>query len=195
MKIIKKKIKDLKEAPYNPRVISKEELESLKKSIKKFGYVEPIIINKRTGFVVGGNQRLKVLKELGYDEVDIVEVDLTDEEEKTLNLALNKISGDWDEEKLIDILNDIKEQEGDLLEYTGFDEDEVYKYLNIDEKNIMEDFDFKKENKEIIFKEVLYFNKEEKEMWDLFVKETKSNQEKYILKFIKGFLINKGLLK
>ena len=73
MQIIKKKIDELKPANYNPRKNLKsgdKEYEKLKKSIKEFGYVEPVIYNKRTGIVVGGHQRLKVLKDLGYEEID-----------------------------------------------------------------------------------------------------------------------------
>lgn len=73
MKIVKKKIEDLRPASYNPRKDLKpgdKEYEKLKKSITEFGYVEPVIYNKRTGIVVGGHQRLKVLKDLGYEEID-----------------------------------------------------------------------------------------------------------------------------
>lgn len=78
MQIIKKKIDELKPANYNPRKYLKpgdKEYEKLKKSIKEFGYVEPVIYNKRIGIVVGGHQRLKVLKDLGYEEIDCVIVD------------------------------------------------------------------------------------------------------------------------
>ena len=73
MQIIKKKIDDLKAATYNPRKNLKpgdKEYEKLKRSITEFGYVEPVIWNERTGTVVGGHQRIKVLKDLGYEEID-----------------------------------------------------------------------------------------------------------------------------
>lgn len=73
MQIVKKKIDDLKAATYNPRKDLKsrdKEYEKLKRSITEFGYVEPVIWNERTGTVVGGHQRLKVLKDLGYEEID-----------------------------------------------------------------------------------------------------------------------------
>ena len=122
MKIVKKKLEELKPAPYNPRKISKKEYEKLKRSIQKFGYIDPLVWNRKTGNVVGGNQRLKVLKELGVSIVDVVEVDLTLEEEKALNLALNRISGDWDMETLEELL---KELSNGMLEYTGFDLEEI----------------------------------------------------------------------
>jgi ParB-like chromosome segregation protein Spo0J len=92
MVIEKKKVEDLKAADYNPRKDLKPgdaEYEKLKRSIEEFGYVEPIIWNKRTGLVVGGHQRLKVMKDLGHTEVDCVVVDLDEQKEKALNIALN----------------------------------------------------------------------------------------------------------
>ena len=115
---------------YNPRTITSEEMEKLKNSINEFGYVDPIIVNRVNNHIVGGNQRFLALKELGYDEVDvifIVEEDIN--REKALNIALNKISGDWDEEKLEHIFQDL-EFNGFDLTFTGFDNVEVLK-LNI----------------------------------------------------------------
>ena len=126
MKIVKKKIDDLKPADYNPRKNLKpgdKEYEKLKKSIKEFGYVEPVIYNKRTGIVVGGHQRLKVLKDLGYEEIDCVIVDLDEAKEKALNIALNKISGEWNNNLLADLLKEL-DQEGFDVTLTGFDLDE-----------------------------------------------------------------------
>ena len=124
MKIQSMKVSDLKFAPYNPRKIADKELAKLKRSISEFGYVEPIVWNKRTGFVVGGNQRLKILRELAIEEVDVVVVDLDDAKEKALNVALNKISGEWDFPKLKDLLTDIDTGDFDI-ELTGFDLDEI----------------------------------------------------------------------
>ena len=99
MKIEKKPAADLLPAEYNPRKDLQSgdaEYEKLKRSLEQFGYVEPVIWNKTTGRVVGGHQRLKVLMDLGYTDVDCVVVELTEENEKALNIALNKISGEWD---------------------------------------------------------------------------------------------------
>ena len=96
MEIERRKVDELKAAEYNPRKDLRPgdaEYEKLKRSIQEFGYVEPVIWNKRTGTVVGGHQRLKVMKDLGYEEVDCVVVDLDEKKEKALNIALNKISG------------------------------------------------------------------------------------------------------
>ncbi len=124
MEIKKVLVKDLKYAPYNPRKISDEMLEKLKKSIEEFGYIEPIVVNKRTRHVVGGNQRLKALEDLGIEEVEAVFVDLDDAREKALNIALNKITGEWDYPKLKDLLEELDTGEIDI-ELTGFDMVEI----------------------------------------------------------------------
>ena len=143
MQIEKKKIADLKPADYNPRIQLKpgdKEFEKLKNSILEFGYVEPIIWNKKTGNVVGGHQRLEVMKHLGETEVDCVIVDIDEKKEKALNVALNKISGEWDTNKLTDLL---KELDGDgLSALTGFDLkelDEIFSGTIYDVKE--DDFD------------------------------------------------------
>lgn len=82
-------IAQLKPAPYNPRSISDEAIDGLGASVKKFGLVQPLIWNQRSGYVVGGHQRLEVLKQLGEKETQVVVVDLSDAEEKTLNVTLN----------------------------------------------------------------------------------------------------------
>ncbi len=117
-------VKDLKYAPYNPRKISDEMLNKLKQSIEEFGYVEPIVVNKRTRHVVGGNQRLKALEDLGIEEVEAVFVDLDDAREKALNIALNKIAGEWDYPKLKDLLEELDTGAFDI-ELTGFDLPEI----------------------------------------------------------------------
>ena len=124
MEIKKVLVKDLKYAPYNPRKISDEMLNKLKQSIEEFGYVEPIVVNKRTRHVVGGNQRLKALEDLGIEEVEAVFVDLDDAREKALNVALNKITGEWDYPKLKDLLEELDTGEIDI-ELTGFDMVEI----------------------------------------------------------------------
>ncbi len=127
MVIEKKRISDLLPASYNPRKDLKAgdaEYEKLKRSIEQFGYVEPIIWNKHTSNVVGGHQRLKVLKESGIEELDCVIVDLPEEKEKALNIALNKISGDWDKDKLALLITDLQAEDFDIS-LTGFDVEEI----------------------------------------------------------------------
>lgn len=124
----RRKIADLKPAEYNPRKRLRpgdEEYERLKRSIETFGYVDPIIVNA-DGTVIGGHQRLFVLQELGFSEADVAVVDLSKPDEKALNVALNKISGEWDDEKLAALFVDL-DVEGYDLTLTGFDEAEYNK--------------------------------------------------------------------
>lgn len=99
------------------------EYQKIARSIEKYGCVEPIIWNEKTGNMIGGHQRLKVLAATGAVEVDVSVVQLSLEDEKALNLALNKISGQWDNEKLSAVLQDLSA--GFDVEVTGFDQHEV----------------------------------------------------------------------
>lgn len=145
MRIVKKKLSDLKPADYNPRIELKPgmpEFEKLSRSIEEFGFIDPPIFNERTGNLIGGHQRVAVASYLGsYDEIEVSVVDLPLKKEKTLNVALNKISGRWDEEKLAILLKDIDSD----VTLTGFDDDEVdnliaaYDYKEDIEKPIVED--------------------------------------------------------
>ena len=131
MEIREMKIDELKPAEYNPRKDLKPgdpEYEKLRRSIQEFGYVDLVIWNERTGNVVGGHQRLKVMQELGYEDVHVSVVDLDDEREKALNIALNKIEGDWDKDLLKDLLQELDTGELDM-ELTGFSEDELEKMM------------------------------------------------------------------
>lgn len=128
MEISKVRIGLLNGAVYNPRKSLKPgdvEYEKLKKSVEHFGYVDPIIVNKNGNVVVGGHQRLQVLKDLGYDEIDVVYVDLNQTDEKALNVALNKISGEWDAEKLEDLIRDLTLEPDFDVELTGFGLEEI----------------------------------------------------------------------
>lgn len=130
MNIQKIKITKLKPAEYNPRKDLKpedEEYQKIKKSITEFGYVAPVIVNSNMT-VIGGHQRLKILKELGYTDVECVIVDLDPNKEKALNIALNKISGDWDDNKLEELLAELKQTDIDM-DITGFSFDEVDEIL------------------------------------------------------------------
>lgn len=131
MRIEKKRIDELIPAEYNPRKDLQPgdpEYEKLKTSIMEYDLVEPLIWNERTGRLVGGHQRLKVLKELGYEEVEVSVVDLPEEKEKAMNVALNKIQGDWDKAKLKDLLLELDNGDFDVT-LTGFDMDEIEKLM------------------------------------------------------------------
>ena len=116
------KIKDLKPAEYNPRQMSDDEMEKLKTSIKEFGMVEPIVVNKDLT-IIGGHQRVTAAGMLGLDEVPCILLDLDKQKEKLLNLALNKIVGNWDEEKLVKLVNEISEFPD--IELSGMSEAEL----------------------------------------------------------------------
>ena len=118
---------DLLPADYNPRKDLKPgdaEYEKLKRSLETFGYVEPVIWNKTTGRVVGGHQRLKVLMDMGMAEIQCVVVELSEEKEKALNIALNKISGEWDNNKLALLIADLQGEDFDVS-LTGFEPAEI----------------------------------------------------------------------
>ena len=141
MEIVKVDINELISPEYNPRQITDDEMEKLKNSIKEFGYIAPIIVNKHNNHIIGGNQRYEALKSLGYTNVDVIFVDEPDlNREKALNIALNKISGEWDNEKLTQIFKDMK-VEGFDLELSGFGDFELDFYLDNEDEDFFNPFD------------------------------------------------------
>lgn len=124
-------VKDLKPAAYNPRKKLKpgdKEYEKIKKSIQEFGFADPLVVNKDMT-IVGGHQRLSVAMELGYTEVPCAVVDVDKTREKALNIALNKITGSWDEQMLADLLKDLENSSLDLM-VTGFEPPEMEALFN-----------------------------------------------------------------
>ncbi|WP_067936370.1 site-specific DNA-methyltransferase [Alicyclobacillus kakegawensis] len=148
MKVERIPVERINPAPYNPRIDIRPGdpvYEKLRRSIEEFGLVEPIVWNQRTGRVVGGHQRLKVLQEMGVTETDVVVVDLDDTREEALNLALNKIENDWDTYRLKELLEELDIGDIDLA-ITGFDEAEIEELmtkfaLESDEKVQDDNFD------------------------------------------------------
>lgn len=150
MEIKELPLKELKPAAYNPRKKLKKgdkEYEKIKQSLLKFGYVDPIIVNEDLT-VIGGHQRLTVLKDLDYETAKCVIVKLSKEDEKALNIALNKITGQWDEALLVDLLLDLQESDFNL-DLTGFEPPEIDDILsNVHDKELSEDeFDVEEELK------------------------------------------------
>lgn len=150
MEIKELPLKELKPAAYNPRKKLKKgdkEYEKIKQSLLKFGYVDPIIVNEDLT-VIGGHQRLTVLKDLDYETAKCVIVKLSKEDEKALNIALNKITGQWDEALLADLLLDLQESDFNL-DLTGFEPPEIDDILsNVHDKELSEDeFDVEEELK------------------------------------------------
>jgi prophage lambdaW4, DNA methylase len=150
MEIKELPLKELKPAAYNPRKKLKKgdkEYEKIKQSLLKFGYVDPIIVNEDLT-VIGGHQRLTVLKDLDYETAKCVIVKLSKEDEKALNIALNKITGQWDNALLADLLLDLQESDFNL-DLTGFEPPEIDNILsNVHDKELSEDeFDVEEELK------------------------------------------------
>lgn len=126
MNIETRKLADLRPAAYNPRrklQPGEPEYEKIARSIEEFGYCDPIIINK-DGTIIGGHQRHQVLLDLGAESADVVVVDLDPDREKALNVALNKITGSWDEAKLTELIGDL-DVEGYDLTKTGYSDKEL----------------------------------------------------------------------
>jgi len=109
-------------AEYNPRQLTKDQYKDLKDSITRFGLVDPMIVNthkQRKNILVGGHQRVRVAKDLGFEEVPCVEVKLTLDKEKELNIRLNKNTGEWDYDALANYFD-----VGELTDW-GFTDDEL----------------------------------------------------------------------
>lgn len=121
----------IKPAAYNPRKDLKPTdpaYQKLKKALDQFDIVEPLVWNKRTGNLVGGHQRFKILRERGDKSITVSVVDLDEHAEKVLNLALNKQGGEWDYATLADMLTEL--DAGDIdMELTGFDASELEKLM------------------------------------------------------------------
>ena len=119
--IVYKNINSLISAEYNPRQLTKDQYQNIKDSITRFGIVDPIIVNKnkdRKNIIIGGHQRIKVAKDLKIKKVPCLEIDLTLDREKELNVRLNKNVGEWDFDILADMF-DIEE----LTEWGFTDQD------------------------------------------------------------------------
>ncbi len=123
-------IEELRPDPANPRRISEAELESLTRSIHEFGLVDPVLVRREDNVVIGGHQRLVAARRLGLETVPVVRLDLSVERARLLNVALNKISGEWDEDLLAQLLADLNVVDGLDLSLTGFGDDELATLLD-----------------------------------------------------------------
>ena len=138
-------IDQLRPDPTNPRRISDEELDSLERSICQFGFVQPVLARKEDNTVIGGHQRFLAARRLGLATVPVTYLDISVEQARLLNLALNKISGSWDEQLLARLLADLQSSADVDLTLSGFAEDEIHDLLRSletrDKKERVEDFD------------------------------------------------------
>lgn len=162
MEIVRKKISELIPAEYNPRKDLQEadkEYQDIKHGIQTFGLVIPLIMNKRTGVLINGHQRLKVLKSLGWTEVEVSLVDMDETKEKALNLALSRIDGDFDNKALVNVLSEIRAAGIDpkSLGFTKSEVDKMFpKDMEVDSlfgdgiENLYSDYDNEPEETEVI---------------------------------------------
>ena len=128
-KIIHRDINSLIFAEYNPRQLTKDQYQNLKDSISRFGLVDPIIVNKnkeRKNIIIGGHQRIRVAKDMDIEFVPVLEVDLTYEKERELNIRLNKNTGEWNWDELANSF--------DIAELTdwGFNESQLVGFSDLD---------------------------------------------------------------
>lgn len=165
------KAEQLKAAGYNPRKdLQPEDAEyqKLRRSITTYGMLIPVIWNKRTNRVVGGHQRLTVLENEGETETDVSVVDLDETQEKQLNVALNKVEGGWDEEKLAELLMEL----GENATLTGFTQQEIDSLTNdIDSLIDGETVDEELKAIEELFNISLTFDKADQEELKAYVKD------------------------
>lgn len=138
-------VQRIKPAAYNPRIDLQPgdpDYDKLQRSMEEFGFVEPLVWNRRTGNLVGGHQRFKILQARGISHLEVSVVDLPLEREQALNLALNKIGGDWDERKLADLLTGLAEIPDFDVGLTGFDATEISELLDgLEDRGDEDDFD------------------------------------------------------
>ena len=170
MHIEKKKIKDMERNLYNTRVelTPKEKAyKDIDRSITTYGMILPIVWNKNTNHVINGQQRLTILENKGETEVEVSVVELDEKKEKQLHIALNKIEGDWEEQKLITLLEEL----GEEAIFTGFTQQEIDSLTN-DIDSLIDNDALEKELKEIenTFNITLIFDKTEQETLKNYIK-------------------------
>jgi ParB-like chromosome segregation protein Spo0J len=132
------KISELKPFPNNPRKISEKDMNDLVNDLREFGFVEPIVVNKDLT-IIGGHQRIEAAKRLGMTEVPCYVVDLSAEQMKILNIALNKIQGEWDYQKLQNVLIDLPVDMQSLAGFSGKELEKIMFLFSEDNINIMAD--------------------------------------------------------
>lgn len=181
-------------AAYNPRKDlspNDEEYKKLEQSLNEFGYADPIIWNETTGNLVGGHQRLKILINNGAKSVKASVVHMEEMKEKAFNIALNKISGCWDNEKLNAVIDELINEGADISK-TGFSEYEINGIINSFENSsfidelLNDDFISSSSSPEY-FQATFTFKTEHKEAFDKYIKENgKETLSEKILQWIEG---------
>lgn len=167
-KLVQRDIDSLIFAEYNPRQLTKEQYKHLKDSIDRFGLVDPILVNKnkdRKNIIIGGHQRVKVAKDMNIKEVPVLELDLTYERERELNVRLNRNTGEWDMDSLANFF------EVDELVDWGFDEDD----LKLFDADYGEEFNLPDGDKEPFKQMTFTLSDEQAEIVENAIKKAKEN--------------------
>ena len=153
MEIEKITLSDFQPAEYNPRVDLQpgdDEYQKIEKSINEFGFLQPLIVNKKTGHIISGFQRAKILREKGITKIEAVVVNFSLTKEKQANLAFNKVCGAWDQQKLARLLDELSNLPDFDVGITGFDTPEISQILDrYGEQKDADDFDFEASLKSI----------------------------------------------
>jgi hypothetical protein len=167
---------------YNPRKLSQEQFEAISDSLKRFGFVDPVIVNKnpeRNDIIIGGHQRVKVAKQLNFKEVPTIEIDLTKEKERELNIRLNKNSGSWDMEALETYF------ENDELKEWGFEDWELGSDVDPDLGEFFGEGDAPESNSQGSRELVLKLSEEEHSIAVSFIEKSNKSAEKIFMDAIK----------
>jgi DNA modification methylase len=119
------------EDPLNPRKISSREFDALVAAIKRFGFAQPVLVRKSNGVIIAGNQRVRAARKLGIRKVPVIYIEITDSDSQLLNIALNKISGEFDADLLSRLFADLELEYPHIdLSFSGFDQGEIDDLLN-----------------------------------------------------------------
>lgn len=169
MKVIEKKISDLIEADYNPRELTEKQHQDLKKSLERFGLVDPILVNvnpERKNIIIGGHQRMKVWKELGHETIPTVELDLELEKERELNVRLNKNTGQFNMDGLANFFDTDELIDWGFQNYEfdfGLSVDKINESTEEDEWVGMPDFDEQEQSRTIV---IAFESEEDREKFE-----------------------------
>jgi len=140
-------LKDYEDLPGNPRKDLKptdQEYKKLERSIDEFGFLETIVVNKRTKHLISGHQRAKILRERGILGIEAVVVDFSPEKERAAAIALNKVRGDWDDQKLSVLLEELAKIPDFDVTITGFNSPEISHLMDTFKEALADAFDFEK---------------------------------------------------
>jgi len=174
------KVSELVPFPENPRKLSEKDKKDLVNSLREFGFVEPVVVNEPDKMVIGGNQRVfEASLEAGYEEVPCVLVNLDFEKAKALNIALNKIQGEWDYAKLQSMLTELPVNLQGLAGFSGKELEKVMFLFQEDNSNILEEGNISDFEREIKNHEIRLYIPKEYEQFDEVTQRVRNIKEDY----------------